>query len=300
MKRMLNLLGIMAFSLSALAQPVISGQTTAKIAKLGLEIAVAELTVPQPIQVFLFEGQSNAAGNGATNTLPAELHEQADILYSYWVNGVEDGWGPLRCQLNASGNPYYGAEMTLGRALADSAESNVKIAIIKYARNGTPLYNNGNPDKCWNVMLDDSLYYQSRDFVLDRLNELRDMGYDPYIAGIVWVQGEGDCANLERAVAYEVNFTNLIEFWRADLPNNADVGELPIFPGLVNPLNEAYPNVAEWQTSVFNVAAADDLVTPVLMADLELKDDLTHLTPAAYQILGTRFANEIIASGVVR
>lgn len=274
----------------------------------GLLFSAAAMAQPSPVQpieplpdlgpinVIVCAGQSNMVGNGhrTSSGIPPYLQVQEDVLYCVNIYTYQRDWGYLGDVPSGSGGGgwYHASEVTIGRTLAD-AYPDQKWAIIKVAKNGTHLFNTGNAMKSWNVNAVGNLYDWSSTYIQQQLDKLAAMGYLPEVRGFVWIQGEGDCHPV-RGLAYEDNLTDLIAEWRTDFA--ADAG---VFIGMVRPEDEVqYPNVADYQTSVLAVHAADAFTFVLDLDYIPLNVDLTHFQPPEHQTVGWDLGDMMVNSGL--
>jgi hypothetical protein len=154
----------------------------------------------KPIKVFLLGGQSNMAG---------QLKEYwADVQSPYkdpfpqiqlWHN-KRNQWGPL------APTHRLGPEIGFGHAIA-KALPNDEIRLVKYAINGTALYNDWAPT-------DGPQYIGFMQAAQGALADL-DASEVPYeITGMLWLQGESDAVE-KMGAEYEQNLSAFIEHMRS-------------------------------------------------------------------------------------
>lgn len=159
--------------------------------------------------VYLIAGQSNAVGAAQ----PADLSPENDafvdpypaVQIAQQINcptnftlgpaEVSTDWGDLAPRLPGQ---RFGIELSAGRVLDDRLDN---VFIIKTATNGTNLYSNWDPETAFSQFA----YLES--FVDERLAEL---GGDARVAGLFWIQGNGDASSNERAQDYAANLGWLI------------------------------------------------------------------------------------------
>lgn len=169
----------------------------------SFSLAIASLSAEQakPIKVFLLGGQSNMAG---------QLKEYwADVQSPYkdpfpqiqlWHN-KRNQWAPL------APTHRLGPEIGFGHAIAKWLP-NEDVRLVKYAMNGTALYNywapTGGPG-----------YVGFIATVQAALADLdaKQLPYD--IAGMLWLQGESDAAE-NMGAEYEQNLSAFIEHMRSE------------------------------------------------------------------------------------
>jgi hypothetical protein len=94
---------------------------------------------------------------------------------------------------------------------------------VKFARNGTSLHTDWNPDR--RGALYDALLTRVR----SAIRSLHDISGNVKIAGFFWMQGEWDADTLTNAKAYRANLARLIARLRADLR----VPSLPVVAGRI-------------------------------------------------------------------
>ncbi|MCX7727715.1 MAG: sialate O-acetylesterase [Chitinispirillaceae bacterium] len=197
-----------------------------------------------PVPLFLFSGQSNMVGLGAsTTTLTAEQKKPVENVK---IDCVADQnvkkWTTLGPGFGNDGS-HFGPELFFGRTLVDSMP-NTKIAFIKDAVSGTylgkadgwlpPSSNNGTGGTLYNKMM------THIDNALKTFNNAFDTSqYTPMWAGFIWLQGEFDGWN-DKTLAdkYETNLTNLIN----DIRKKTGVTDLPVIIPMISP-------ESQWQYS---------------------------------------------------
>jgi hypothetical protein len=244
-----------------------------------------------PISVFVMAGQSNMVG-GATDPVSPGLSPQPDILYQYRlqtrvtptvVRADSEDWGPLRSLAGEVAGVTWGADLAFGQEM--SRRLSTPVAILKVAANGTGLAVH------WLPTIQDGLYPWMLEKVNTTMGQLTAEGYQPTIAGFVWVQGEGDANTLAIAQAYDDNLATLAQHVRADF----GVANLPFL------INEAHIDLArtytdELRASQRAAAAADPNMYIINADDLALGPDSVHFTGAMYNEVGRRFADLLVPS----
>jgi hypothetical protein len=247
----------------------------------------------EPIRVFVLAGQSNMQGTGemsALPTSPVDLSQpQEDILYHFWIltgGGLHESseWSLLRPLWPGFPGTTYGPELTFGRTTADGLAGE-RIAIVKVAAGGTDLQED------WHPSGENGTMYQTMlDQVDLALERLRAQDLRPIVSGFVWVQGEGDANNVEKATEYEENLRALFGGIRDDW----GIARLPAVYNQLH-LDVARPEeaVAALRQSQANVADTDPYASMVNIDDLPLKSDFVHFTGATALELGERLAAAI-------
>jgi hypothetical protein len=174
---------------------------TGLIAALCLTSASLSAETAKPIKVFLLGGQSNMAG---------QLKEYwADVQAPYkdpfpqiqrWQN-KRNQWAPL------APTHRLGPEIAFGHAIA-KALPNEEVRLIKYAANGTALYNDWAP-------IDGPQYIGFMTAARGALADL-EANQVPYeISGMLWLQGESDAVE-NMGAAYEKNLGAFIDHMRIE------------------------------------------------------------------------------------
>ena len=172
---------------------------TGLIVSLCVASASASAEGVRPVKIFLLGGQSNMAG---------QLKEYwADVQSPYkdpfpqiqiWHN-KRNQWAPL------APSHRLGPEISFGHAIA-KALPNDEVRLVKYAINGTALYNDWAP----------TAGPQYIGFMKAAQRALADLEANqvPYeIAGMLWLQGESD-AKENMGAEYEKNLSAFIEHMR--------------------------------------------------------------------------------------
>lgn len=184
--------------------------------------------VSAAVKVFLLGGQSNMAGVGGFpggNYGPADAvcphpYNQIQTTVKFWNYGatpqpgqmndptVGTGWVSLQPGYGFTGDEF-GPELSFGYRLHQLFPDD-EIYLVKYGISSTDLANNWNPNgtgACYNM-------FKSR--VNAAMQNLTAANKNPTIAGMIWMQGEGDAAVLTSAQAYDANLENLIATVRRD------------------------------------------------------------------------------------
>ena len=144
------------------------------------------------IHSFLLIGQSNMAGRGFMN----EAEPISDPRLKVLRNGR---WQPMYRPVN-NDRPFSGVCLAESFALAYAQEHDVEVGLIPCADGGTCL-----DQWAEGSLLYDHAVYQCR--LAQRTSN---------IAGVLWHQGEGDCAE-DRYGLYTEKFTKIMAALRRDL-----------------------------------------------------------------------------------
>jgi len=253
------------------------------------------------IDVYIMAGQSNMVG-GNTAILPAGLNPQSDVLYQYLLhtsfpgNYQSTSWGPLRSLASEGIAAAYASELSFAQAM--KTRTGNQVAIIKVAANATSIALNWHPETGTHLWTPGGLY----DWMINKVNsstsQLVDLGYQPNIAGFVWVQGEGDSSSPIDSANYNENLAVFSQAIRTDLG-------VPEMPFLYNQLHASLlvtgGNQYKWRDTVRASQAEAAATIPntfmVNADDLQLGPDSVHFTSNMHVELGRRFADVLAPSG---
>lgn len=222
--------------------------------------------VVQPLQAYLFMGQSNMSGViAAVADLPPEL--QAPQRAVAWQNSGT--WAPLQppnMEYNGGGDGIFGPEISF-------AYRKGPIAIVKYAVGGTSLHTQWIPP---GGLLDRAIARAKAASAGDRPIQW---------AGMVWLQGGSDMDTIEKAGSYRADLQALASRVRTALGapdmqlivgrDNSIVGSIP-FKSMVREAQQT-PGIANYQ-----YIDIDDLpFSPT---------DAAHYVTSTLMVIGDRFA----------
>ncbi|RYZ93724.1 MAG: hypothetical protein EOO68_21600 [Moraxellaceae bacterium] len=273
-------------------------------------------TKQDTFRVFFLGGQSNMEGFGFNKDLPPALNSNMKDVFIFDGNRVADGandggtgkWEPLRpghgTGFTTDGktntpSDRFGPELTFAARLRE-LYPNDKIAIIKYARNGSSIDSLAAGDAgCW--MPDFNATTNQFDFFLQTINNAFSSGDinadgkpdDLVPAGILWMQGEGDASfTLEIANNYDQNLHYLMNMVRAALR----VDDLPVVIGKIsdsrnNPEKKMWKFGEIVQQAQEKFAKADGHAAIVRSTASYAYSDPYHYDSAGYIDLGKEFAN---------
>lgn len=216
--------------------------------------------VATDFDVVYLGGQSNMEGFGTVKELPAELSSVIPDCYIYHamaaldqhpIGGVSK-WAPLKpghgtdfvsTENELTYSARFGVELTLATELR-KLRPNRKLAIIKYARNGSSIHQEiAGKWGCWEPDFH-AAQGENRDvnqydhflatirLALTNPDIDKDGSVDVcYPIGIVWMQGESDAAHSEAvAKSYQSNLKRLIDLMRAALRTD----DLPVVIGRIS------------------------------------------------------------------
>jgi hypothetical protein len=255
--------------------------------------------------VFLVAGQSNILNwHADAATLPRHAAD-AHIAFFFHTGAPPSKAGRMSTPFNATSagawttlqaqrqepfvryfRDFFGPEMSLGRALYGSGVR--PLGLIKVGYFGSTLAEDWRPDAPTGNRLYSLLLTQVR----DALRQLAARGESPRLAGVFWLQGETDGAQLQSAGAYEANLRAFILRVRRDLAPDATGGKpLPFVIGRVGPKPASgYPHQALVRTAQVRVAESVPGTAWVDTDDLPRDGDGVHLLAPGVLTLGERWA----------
>ena len=231
-----------------------------------------------PPKIWLLAGQSNMLGyTTRTSDLPPELrHPQSNV--KCFDGKTWQDLGPNLLQGLA-----FGPELTFGRDLA-SAMPDGQVLLVKCRAGLGDLYNDWRSPNTGRGPA--GPHYRA---FLDLAKKAAASKPGAQIAGMIWIQGEGDAYdNLTEANSYERNLTQFIQDLRTDLKTRDMafvIGQISDAPTWVHRriVRRAQAKVA--QTTRRTAMVVTD--------DLPLSDGM-HYTSKAQWELGSRFARPAI------
>lgn len=194
----------------------------------------------EDIRLFYLGGQSNMTGFGYNKDLPKDLQKPMKDVYIFQGNPVpdetEDGglgvWETLGpghgLDFESDGNKNilsnrFGVELSFAKKLKE-LYPNEKIALIKYARNGSSLDSaSARQWGSWEVDYGGKKGINQFDHFLATVrNAYEDSDIDNdgvkdnlVPSGIIWMQGESDSYQESAALAYYDNLSKLMNLMRA-------------------------------------------------------------------------------------
>lgn len=151
----------------------------------------------------------NGLGSNADLVPPYDA-VQTDV--AFWDDGE---WVDLAPGFGNS-SAEFGPEVSFGHTLKEALGPD-RIHLVKYAVNGTALYNDGAPPA-------GPQYSAFMSTATAAIADLDANGVDYEISGMLWLQGESDAAEGQGA-AYETNLRNFI----SDMRTRFEVPDLPFY-----------------------------------------------------------------------
>ncbi|MCS3869159.1 hypothetical protein J3D55_002075 [Chryseobacterium ginsenosidimutans] len=281
---------------------------------------IPALFYTQKIRVFILAGQSNMNGFGYNKDLPDDLKSMKDV-YIFQGNSVPDGdlnggtgkWDVLKPG-NGTGfktdgktntlSDRFGLEMSFAKKMKELFP-NDKIALIKYAREGTSIDSvaRGNFG-CWDSDFNGANGLNQYDNFLKTVkNALSETDIDKdgkkdtlVPSGILWMQGEGDASYTEEiANTYYDHLKTLMNQMRATLLSD----DLPVVIGKISDSGKD-PSGRVWKMGELVQYAQEKFVKNDKSAAIVRStknygygNDPWHYNSAGYIDLGQKFAEEV-------
>jgi hypothetical protein len=272
------------------------------------------------IRVYYLGGQSNMQGFGFVKELPDSLNKKIKNAFIYQGNPVGDNdptgglgkWDVLKPG-NGTGfesdgttnklSDRFGVELSFAKKLQESYP-NQKLAIIKYARNGSSIDSIGTSYfGAWDPDFKDGKGINQYDYFLKTVNtamavkDINGDGIEDVLipSGIIWMQGESDADKTERiANHYYANLKRLMELMR-DIFKNKD---LPIVIGKISDSGDdldgkiwGFGELVQYGQEKF--AATEPKTTIIRTTSSYKYSDKYHYNSEGYIELGTEFAKAV-------
>lgn len=277
-------------------------------------------TKKDTIRVFYLGGQSNMQGFGYVKELPDSLNKSNKNVFIYQGNPVGDndvagglgkwdflkpghGTGFASDGKNNMLSDRFGIELSFAKKLQELYPYQ-KLAIIKYARNGSSIDSSGTAYfGSWEPDFRSGKGINQYDYFLKTVNNAMAMkdingdGVEDILipSGIIWMQGESDADKSELiANQYYSNLKRLMELMRAAFRNN----DLPIVIGKISDSGDdvdgkiwAYGELVQYGQEKF--AAMEPHVSIVRTTSTYKYTDKYHYKSDGYIDLGKEFAKSI-------
>ena len=236
----------------------------------------------EKINVLLIAGQSNALGISYYRELPQEKLQgyDVDIYFNTNTENPNNGvWQKVRPGLGYKAD-RFGLELPAAHVLNATGEPWV---IIKYASDGTALYDR------WNKERSAEDYNALIDTLHTAVCDLKAAGKVPVFRGLLWQQGCSDSIKEHTALEYEQNLRAFIANVRAET-----APDLPVAIGSVHEFSERMPYRATVIAAQKKVAATLSRAVFVPTTDIEEMFDSWHYTPACEWELGRRLTEAVL------
>ena len=190
---------------------------------LVLLIGCWDLAIADDVHIYLLGGQSNGTGRGDAAEIQDDTLSQPQRDAKFWYRKTQNSATNNALPENelidlAPGSGHgvvgvvmpveFGPEISIGRELADSLPGQ-NIMLIKGTRAGSNLHTH------W---AQDGLHYNNfLQTIGEAIAQIQANGDQPVFKGMFWVQGEADANDLDNALDYEANLTDLLRRVRDDL-----------------------------------------------------------------------------------
>lgn len=272
------------------------------------------------IRVFYLGGQSNMEGYGKSKELPKTLSKKFDNVYIFHGNPTGDNhasgglgkWENLRPghgtgfssdKKTNTISDHFGIELSFAQRMSE-LYPNQKIALIKYARNGSSIDSSGVAYfGSWEPDYNGQTGINQYDYFLKTVRDamaVADINADGRTdilipSGIIWMQGESD-ADKTAAIAnnYYQNLKRLMDLMRAALRTD----DLPVVLGKISdsgdePDGKVWPFGELVQYGQEQFAATDKSAIIVRSTSKYSYSDKYHYDSTGYIDLGKEFANAL-------
>lgn len=239
----------------------------------------------RPVKVFLLAGQSNMDGCGTAEELPKK-YKVPPANAMTWDN-KRTTWVALGTDSFAEKRGFkFGPEIAFTHLMAMQYPDSM-IAIVKTSGGGTKLWKHWLPGKGMHTY-----FFKNID---NARGQLQADGQAYEICGMLWMQGESDAEEIEKAKAYDEN----LKVFFADVRTRTGKPELPIVMGRISssllkktPWNFDHTKIV--QQAQEKVAAADEHVFIINTDDLETLKDNTHFNGPAQIRLGNEMGKAML------
>ena len=289
-------------------------------------LSIETLALAEEFDVYFLGGQSNMEGFGTNSDLPNAWNQPIDGAWIFQSTPLPDqvparGIGRWESVQPGHGTGFsdngdasiksdrFGLELSFAKTLRERKPQR-KVAIIKYARNGSSIAATAaGVWGCWEPdfqsatgdlrdinQYDHFLATVRNAFAIDDIDG--DGSKDRLIpAGILWMQGESDAtATEEVASQYASNLKRLMDLVRASLR----VNDLPVVVGQISDSQKdkpartwRYGDLVRAQQRKF--ADEDAAAKLVIDTDLYAYSDPWHYDSKGYLDLGEKFANALLS-----
>lgn len=253
---------------------------------LALFACFSAFAAEKPVKIFLLGGQSNMDGCGRWHELPENMRETPDNV-RIWDNQKQE-WKKIGEDTTAIARKLqFGPELVFSHRIS-TAFPDHEIRLVKTSAGGTSLALGWLPEK-------KKMYARFTANYQNAIANLEKSGHAVEIAGMLWMQGEGDSDTIERAEAYEKNLIILL----ADVREKTGKPKLPVVMGRISSslLKEtpwSFDHAPIVQKAQESVAAKDADTYLVPTDDLPTLEDNTHFDTAGQLTLGQRMTEQML------
>jgi len=224
---------------------------------------------PRDLRVFLLCGQSNMAGRG-------EIEEQdRRSIERVWSMNKANDWALATDPLHFDKPAIAG--VGLGRTFArvlTTVDPEVKLGLVPCAMGGSALQE----------------WIPGAPLFENTLKRARSAVATGRISGILWHQGEAECADQQRAESYLERFTAMAAALRKE------VGDVPIVVGQLGEFlrSETQPFAATVNRQLARVPLEVRRSAFVSSAGLAHRGDELHFDAAGFREFGRRYAHAFL------
>jgi len=288
--------------------------------KIFFIILIPSLFYSQKIRVFILAGQSNMNGFGYNKDLPGDLKNFKDV-YIFQGNSVPDGdvnggtgkWEVLKpghgTGFRTDGitntlSDRFGPELSFAKRIKERFP-NDKIALIKYAREGTSIDSLAAAGfGCWDADFNGKNGINQYDHFLKTVkNALAESDIDGngkkdeiIPSGILWMQGESDAGFSEEIAGhYDSHLKTLMNQMRAAMLTD----DLPVVIGKIsdsgkNEKGKVWP-MGELVQFAQEKFVKEDRKAAIVRSTVKYNygNDPWHYDSAGYLDLGSNFAEAV-------
>lgn len=235
------------------------------------------------VKVIIIAGQSNALGISPVKDLPNEKRREYKTRIYFDTNTPHPfakQWLNVRTGFGHAKDELFGLELPVAARVENLDDEYV---IIKYASDGTCLYNKWSKEKNGDDWM--GLVQTIKTAVSDLMAQNKKVSFE----GLLWQQGCSDAIEEEKAMAYEENLKTFIRSIRALTSN-----DMPIAVGSVHPCHPIMKYATQVRNAQKNVSKTLKNVYFVLNDDMDETVDTWHYTANCEWVLGERLFDAIM------
>ena len=268
----------------------------------------------KPWKTFYLGGQSNMDGYGLNSELPDTLDVTFDDVYTFHGNPVGDDemnggvgvWSSLKpghgagFQATSASNEYsnrFGPELSFAAGIKQLYPKH-RIAIIKYSRGGSSLDSLAKVHGQWHLDYSGANQYDHFLKTVSNAFSVNDIDGDGVnneleMEGIIWMQGESDADELEKAALdYYFNLKRIMELQRAAFHNK-------MLPIVIGKISDSHKDESDHVWSYLEIVQAaqegfvaeDENAAIVRSTTSYQYPDMWHYDSEGFIDLGIQFAN---------
>jgi hypothetical protein len=249
-----------------------------------------ENVVDNKIDIFILAGQSNMDGCARIDLLDSFYHMEYDIPMYHKGKLYKEIYPGLGAEKH-----FMGAEVGIASYFVNSPK---KIGFIKYAVGGTTIGVRNDSRLDWHGPWDGvqagELYTNFFLEIEAGLVAYSNLGFEPVIRGMAWLQGESDGDPQATSYAETKNYENNLQQFFWNVRNNLHLPDLPIAYGQIYPYSSIityYDEILQAQKNVSNIENNYFLEVGDLRIDPNI--DAWHYQGNDSLELGRRLAQEL-------